>query len=73
MKNALLNKTNTVLANLQAGDVSAALDKIKNDILAKTDGCAVTGSPDKNDWIIDSAAQAKIYPSLMEIIAKFGE
>ena len=72
MKNALLNKTNAVLADLQAGDVPAALDKLKNDILPKTDGCATTGSPDKNDWIIDSAAQAKIYPILTEIIAELG-
>lgn len=72
MKNALLNKTNAVLADLQAGDVSAALDKLKNDILAKTDGCATTGAPGNNDWIKDCATQAQIYPLLMEIIAELG-
>jgi hypothetical protein len=72
MKNTLLNKTNAVLAELQTGNIRGAVEKLKNDILSKTDGCATTGAPDKDDWIIDSASQAKIYPIVMEIIAELG-
>lgn len=34
------------------------------------DGCAATGSHDKNDWIIDCAAQSQVYNDLLEIIAE---
>jgi hypothetical protein len=34
------------------------------------DGCAATGAPDKNDWIIDGAAQSQVYNDLREIIAE---
>jgi hypothetical protein len=36
---------------------SGALNKLENDILAKTDGCAEMGQPDKNDWIITCEEQ----------------
>ena len=43
-----------------------ALDKLENDILRKTNGCAETGEPDKNDWIKTCEAQEKIYPLIIE-------
>ena len=45
-----------------------ALNKLENDILAKTDGCAETGEPDKNDWIITCEGQDEIYPLIVETI-----
>ena len=44
-----------------------ALSKLINDILPKTNGCVSTGAPDKNDWITDCAAQAEVYPYLIEV------
>jgi hypothetical protein len=45
-----------------------AIDKLENDILQKTDACATTGAPDKNDWIINCAAQQQVYPLIIRVI-----
>ncbi len=42
--------------------------KLKHDILSKIDGCASTGKPDKDDWIITCEAQQKLYPLVLEAI-----
>ncbi len=49
--NALTNKINAALGNISSGNYADALNQIQNDILGKTDGCAVSGAPDNNDWI----------------------
>jgi hypothetical protein len=68
MKNTLLNKLNAVINSIEAGDYQAALDQLQNDILAKTDGCATQGTPDKNDWIKDCATQGQVYPVILQTI-----
>lgn len=68
MKNALTNKINNVLEMIDQGLYQDALDKLENDILKKTNGCAETGSPDKNDWIKDCDAQGQVYPVIIEAI-----
>ena len=68
MKNALLNKINTVQQMLDAGRYEKALNKLQNNILQKTDGCAETGRPDKNDWIITCQGQSMLYPLVIETI-----
>ena len=45
-----------------------ALDKLENDILRKTDGCATTGAPDNNDKITDCDAQGQVYPQILVAI-----
>jgi hypothetical protein len=67
MANALTNKIAAMIQMIERGDYAEALDKVKNDILAKTNGCATVGAPDKNDWITDCAAQAQVYPYLIEV------
>jgi len=47
MKNALLNKIDAALKMIDEGQYEAALEKLENDILAKTDGCAETSEPEK--------------------------
>jgi hypothetical protein len=47
---------------------SNALNKLQNDILPKMNGCAETGEPDKNDWIITCEEQSEIYPLIIETI-----
>jgi K319-like protein len=70
MQNALLNKLNAVIASIEACNYSDALAQLQNDILAKTDGCATSGAPDKNDWITNCTDQSKVYPLLLNIIAE---
>lgn len=68
MKNTLINKLNAVIANIEAGNYADALGQLEHDILGKTDGCATSGAPDKNDWIKDCEAQNQVYPLIMEAI-----
>lgn len=68
MQNTLLNKLNAVIASIQAGNYSDALAKLENDILNKTDGCAITGSPDKNDWVKNCADQNRLYSEVVQTI-----
>jgi len=70
MQNALLNKFNAAIGAVAAGDYQAALAQLENDILAKTDGCATIGVPDKNDWIQDPQGQAEFYPQVQAAIAR---
>jgi hypothetical protein len=68
MKNALLNKIDEALEMINRGNYKSALNKLQNDILQKTNGCAEIGEPDKNDWIITCEEQSEIYPLIIETI-----
>jgi len=68
MQNALTNKINSVLALIDDGDYQTAYDKLKNDILKKTDGCANSGVPDKNDWIQSCDEQGLVYPMVLDTL-----
>jgi len=68
MKNALLNKIYAAMKMIEEGNYTGALSKLRNDILAKTNGCAETGEPDKNDWITTCEQQSEIYPLIIETI-----
>lgn len=68
MKNPMTNKINAVINKVERGLYDEALDKMQNDILPKTNGCAEIGQPDKNDWIITCDAQDQVYPLIIEAI-----
>jgi beta propeller repeat protein len=68
MQNTLINKLNTVIDAIIAGEYTDALNQLQNDILKKTDGCALSGAPDKNDWIRDCETQGILYPKILSII-----
>ena len=68
MLNVLTSKINAALELADQGEYVEALDKLQHDIIGKTDGCAVTGEPDKNDWIQDCEAQDQVYPLIIEAI-----
>jgi hypothetical protein len=68
MANALTNKIAAMIQLIEQGSYAEALDKVSNDILAKTNGCAAVGAPDKNDWIKDCTAQEQVYPYLIEVM-----
>lgn len=66
--NPLTNKINAAITDIEAGYYADAINKLTNDVLQKTDGCATSGAPDKNDWIITCEAQNQIYPLIVEAI-----
>jgi hypothetical protein len=70
MQKTLLNKLNAVIASIDAGNYADALGQLQNDILGKTDGCATSGAPDKNDGIVNCPDQSKVYTPLLNIIAE---
>jgi hypothetical protein len=68
MPNQLNNKLNAVITDIQARDYASALDQLQNDILLKIDGCAATGTPDKDDWINNCPDQNQVYPRIQQLI-----
>ena len=45
------NKLGAIQDMIENGQNQSAVNKLTNDFLTKTDGCAVGGSPDNNDWL----------------------
>jgi hypothetical protein len=60
MQNALINKLNAVISDINAGNYSEALGKLQNDILGKVSG--------KTTWFKDPQSQAAIYDLIMSAI-----
>jgi hypothetical protein len=66
-KNALTNKIISVILNYLKGNYGInMLDKLRDDIAGKFDGCALDDptAVDQNDWIMNCSAQGKVYPHL---------
>ena len=61
-------KLNKAIKEIEKGKSDKAKKILEKDILKKTDGCAVNGSPDKKDEIKDCDAQALVYPLILEVI-----
>jgi hypothetical protein len=72
LQNVVLGKLNAVLRSIRERRYRQALQQLENDILVKTDGCATSGAPDKNDWIVDCPDQSRVYPLLLNIIVELG-
>jgi hypothetical protein len=68
MQRSLVNQINTAITGVKRGQYAAALRLLRRGILVKTDGCAASGKPDKNDWLKDCADQATVYSLLREAI-----
>lgn len=68
MQNTLTNKINVTLKLVVQGEYFGAYNKLQNDILGKTDGCASSGATDKDDWIQDCTSQEQVYPFAKEAI-----
>jgi hypothetical protein len=69
----LVNKLEAAIALIEAGSCQEALMKLQHDILPKTDGCALRGQPDKDDWITTCEAQQKVYPLVLQAIQRLEE
>ncbi|MHC4655879.1 MAG: hypothetical protein ACYS91_12815, partial [Planctomycetota bacterium] len=65
-KDSIINKINAVLGMIDQGNYATALGKLDNDVLEHTDGCAETGGPDSNDWIMTCEGQDQVYPLISE-------
>jgi len=66
-QNTFVNKLNAVLGQVNAGDITSicdAIDKLKDDILPKTDG-----EKPPPDWITDPTAQQSAEAQINAIIA----
>lgn len=73
-RNALTIKIIVVLKNyLQDGYDESMLDKLRDDIAGKMDGCVLDDPsvPDQNDWIMNCPAQAEVYPHIELAISIF--
>lgn len=66
-KHMFQQKLDEITDLIAVGSYQEALNKIKNDILQKTDGCY--GGKPNNDWITDCDAQAEIFSLILDLIA----
>ena len=66
MPKTLTKKITEVIGEVDEGNYQQAFAKLSNDVIAKTDGCAVDGDVDKNDWILSCSAQANVYIYLLQ-------
>ena len=71
-RKTLVNKIQSVIHKLDEGKLESAKNKLEGDILAKVDGCATSGQPDKHDWIVNCPAQGdepgEVYPLVNDAI-----
>jgi hypothetical protein len=68
---ALKNKVNAILNNIDMDDLAsicAAIAKLKNDILPKTDG-----ERPPSDWVTDPVAQQEVEDAILELIEALEE
>ena len=68
LQHMLSNKLVAVLDQTEHARVQQALDNLEHDILAKMDGCAEGGVPDKDDWIASCGAQQLVLPLISEAV-----
>lgn len=68
MARTLTNKLLAVIGLIESGDYVQARSKLVNDVMGKTDGCALSGTPDRNDWIKTCEAQDQVYSLLLDIL-----
>lgn len=61
MKKVFTKKLNQVIWMISRGKFTAAQAKLETDILDKTNGCALGGAPDDDDWIMDCVSQDQFY------------
>jgi parallel beta-helix repeat protein len=67
-RTALASKIEAVLLMIDRGEYAQALNKLQNDVLKKTDGCARSGAPDKDDWIATCEYQQIVYSRVTRTI-----
>jgi hypothetical protein len=65
----LLDKLTEVEDQISQGEFNGAIQKLRNDVRTKMDGClSPKAKPDKNDWILDCDAQADLLILIDDLI-----
>jgi hypothetical protein len=67
-KDSIINKIEVVLDMIADGRYENAAGKLINDVIERTNGCAIGGEPDSDDWIITCEGQNEVYPLVMEAL-----
>ena len=65
-KNTLVNKIEAIKSQVAHGAYSAALNKLKEDVLKKMDGC-LSGAVGANDWIKDLGVEQQLCSEIQVI------
>lgn len=65
----LAGRLQAVLQMIQRGESRHAFEDLESDILHYVDGCASTGAPDQDDWIIDCQHQTLVYQRVIRALA----
>jgi Leucine-rich repeat (LRR) protein len=68
MGNTLIRKISVILKKVDNTNYQGAHNQLEKDVFAKTNGCADTGSPDNNDWIVSCYYQSQVYPLIVEAL-----
>lgn len=72
-QNIFLNKFGVIVEKVEQGFYADAILKLQKDVLKKTDGCAMKGEPDRNDWITSCGAQFEAYKNILKAIKDLQE
>lgn len=70
-RSAILSILDDAEAMIAGGDVAGAISLLEN-LRRKVDGCETGGGPDRNDWIVDCAAQAAVRDAIDRLLAALG-
>ena len=70
LRNVMLIELNAVLLSVEEHHYRVALLLLQDVILPQSNGCATTGTPDRNDWITNCPDQSIVYTPLLNIIAE---
>ncbi|MBI5407071.1 MAG: DUF3466 family protein [Nitrospirae bacterium] len=72
LQHALTNKINATISMIDQELYQDAVNKLQNDILDKINGCATSGAPDRNDWVLDCYEQGRIGLQVMRAMNLLG-
>jgi len=67
-KTAALTTIAAAEISVGLGSYNGAATTLQTSLLSRTSGCAATGKPDSSDWIRTCAAQAQVYPQVVNVI-----
>jgi hypothetical protein len=68
MRRTIVNGLNSVITLIEKGDYRDALAQLNGNLLGKTDGCNLRGSPDPHDWVTSCAGQRQLFFAIQESI-----
>jgi hypothetical protein len=67
-KNILLAELNVAELQVVLNRYAPAATTLQKVVLPRMDGCAKTGTPDRDDWVRTCLAQGQLYPQVQNLI-----